>query len=543
MILITPLPGVTTTKPGSATKPFPGVEAAVLNEQGERVEQGGGYLVLERPWPAMTRGIFGDDQRFRDTYWTRFPGHYFAGDGARIDADGDFWLLGRVDDVMNVSGHRLSTIEVESALVDHPRVAEAAVCGRTDATTGQAIVAYVTLKGNEGPSVEMLEELRNHVAHKIGAIAKPANIVFTPELPKTRSGKIMRRLLRDVAENRALGDTTTLADPSVVNELATRAAEDAETASASAAARPRRDGTAGYAGSRSRSNRSASSNGPITASFSCLPTTSCATRWTSSAVTASSPASIASGSSAWPSSTSRRSPYMIVPCGLSIPSTKRPFAKARAFSSSAAGTGSSAILRSSAAIVDTASSIRWMSTPAWAYSEPASRKRGVAAEHVVGEAAPLAHLGEEARRHAAAEHRRQQLQHVPVGVPERVAARAEDDVRLVGLLREHRHRRAVRGSDGRLRQPGLARLDRAEQLLEPLRQAVADPAADADHHALGPVPAVDERREGVARGGAHGLLRADDVAAERMVAVEEVRRRRRRRSRAACRSTCSSPRR
>jgi acetyl-CoA synthetase len=227
MILITPLPGVTTTKPGSATKPFPGVEAAVLNEQGERVEQGGGYLVLERPWPAMTRGIFGDDQRFRDTYWSRFPGHYFAGDGARIDADGDFWLLGRVDDVMNVSGHRLSTIEVESALVDHPKVAEAAVCGRADATTGQAIVAYVTLKGNEGPSVEMLEELRDHVAHKIGAIAKPANIVFTPELPKTRSGKIMRRLLRDVAENRALGDTTTLADPSVVNELAERAAEAA----------------------------------------------------------------------------------------------------------------------------------------------------------------------------------------------------------------------------------------------------------------------------------------------------------------------------
>src|SRR3954447_22254047 len=227
MIMITPLPGVTTTKPGSATKPFPGVEAAVLNEQGERVEHGGGYLVLERPWPAMTRGIFGDDERFRETYWSRFPGHYFAGDGARIDADGDYWLLGRVDDVMNVSGHRLSTIEVESALVDHPRVAEAAVCGRSDATTGQAIVAYVTLKGNEGPSIEMLEELRNHVANKIGAIAKPANIVFTPELPKTRSGKIMRRLLRDVAENRAIGDTTTLADPSVVDELAERAAEDA----------------------------------------------------------------------------------------------------------------------------------------------------------------------------------------------------------------------------------------------------------------------------------------------------------------------------
>jgi acetyl-CoA synthetase len=225
MILITPLPGVTTTKPGSATKPFPGVLASVRNEQGEKVEQGGGYLVLERPWPAMTRGIYGDDARFRSTYWERFPGLYFAGDGARIDEDGDFWLLGRVDDVMNVSGHRISTIEVESALVDHPRVAEAAVCGRSDQTSGQAIVAYVTLKGGDAGSVEMLEELRNHVAHRIGAIAKPANIVFTPELPKTRSGKIMRRLLRDVAENRPLGDTTTLADPAVVNELAERAAE------------------------------------------------------------------------------------------------------------------------------------------------------------------------------------------------------------------------------------------------------------------------------------------------------------------------------
>ena len=227
MILITPLPGVTTTKPGSATKPFPGIAAAVLNEQGERVEQGGGYLVLERPWPAMTRGIFGDDNRYRATYWERFPGFYFAGDGARIDADGDFWLLGRVDDVMNVSGHRISTIEVESALVDHPRVAEAAVCGRSDAATGQAIVAYVTLKGSDPGSLEMLEELREHVSHKIGPIAKPANIVFTPELPKTRSGKIMRRLLRDVAEHRPLGDTTTLADPAVVSEIAERAAADA----------------------------------------------------------------------------------------------------------------------------------------------------------------------------------------------------------------------------------------------------------------------------------------------------------------------------
>jgi acetyl-CoA synthetase len=225
MILITPLPGVTTTKPGSATKPFPGVAAGVVNEAGERVERGGGYLVLERPWPAMTRGIFGDDARFRSTYWERFPGLYFAGDGARIDEDGDFWLLGRVDDVMNVSGHRISTIEVESALVDHPSVAEAAVCGRADALTGQAIVAFVTLKGGEEGSVDRLEELRGHVATKIGAIAKPASIVFTPELPKTRSGKIMRRLLRDVAENRPLGDTTTLADPAVVSEIADRATE------------------------------------------------------------------------------------------------------------------------------------------------------------------------------------------------------------------------------------------------------------------------------------------------------------------------------
>ncbi len=225
MIMITPLPGVTTTKPGSATKPFPGVVASVRNEAGERVEQGGGYLVLERPWPAITRGIYGDDERFRQTYWERFPGLYLAGDGARIDEEGDFWLLGRVDDVMNVSGHRISTIEVESALVDHAKVAEAAVCGRSDAATGQAIVAYVTLKGGDPGTVEMLEELRNHVAHKIGAIAKPANIVFTPELPKTRSGKIMRRLLRDVAEHRPLGDTTTLADPSVVDELSHRAAE------------------------------------------------------------------------------------------------------------------------------------------------------------------------------------------------------------------------------------------------------------------------------------------------------------------------------
>jgi acetyl-CoA synthetase len=224
MIMITPLPGVTTTKPGSATKPFPGVEAAVFDESGQEVGPGGGgYLVLKRPWPAMLRGIYKDDARYRETYWSKYGDVYFAGDGARIDEDGDFWLLGRVDDVMNVSGHRISTIEVESALVDHKKVAEAAVCGRSDERTGQAIVAYVTLKGGDAGSVEMLEELRNHVGTKIGPIAKPANIVFTPELPKTRSGKIMRRLLRDVAENRTLGDTTTLADPTVVEEIKERA--------------------------------------------------------------------------------------------------------------------------------------------------------------------------------------------------------------------------------------------------------------------------------------------------------------------------------
>ncbi len=228
MILITPLPGVTTLKPGSAAKPFPTVEAGVFDERGHEVGPGGGgYLVLKRPWPAMLRGIFKDPERYEETYWSKYPGVYFAGDGARIDQDGDFWLLGRVDDVMNVSGHRISTIEVESALVDHQDVAEAAVCSRKDATTGEAIVAYVTLKGSAAPSVEKLAELRDHVAKKIGAIAKPANIVFTPELPKTRSGKIMRRLLRDVAENRPLGDTTTLADPTVVSEIQHRA--EAET--------------------------------------------------------------------------------------------------------------------------------------------------------------------------------------------------------------------------------------------------------------------------------------------------------------------------
>jgi acetyl-CoA synthetase len=228
MIMITPLPGITTTKPGSATRPFPGVDAAVYNEAGDEVGPGGGgYLVLRRPWPAMLRGIYGDDARYRETYWSKYRDVYFAGDGARVDGDGDFWLLGRVDDVMNVSGHRISTIEVESALVDHKEVAEAAVAARNDAMTGQAIVAFVTLKGGADGSVEKLEELRDHVAEKIGPIAKPANIVFTPELPKTRSGKIMRRLLRDVAENRPLGDTTTLADPAIVDELRRRGQQEA----------------------------------------------------------------------------------------------------------------------------------------------------------------------------------------------------------------------------------------------------------------------------------------------------------------------------
>ena len=227
MIMISPLPGVTTLKPGSATRPFPGVDAAVYDEQGNEVAPGGGgYLVLRKPWPAMLRGLYKDDERYRETYWSKYEDTYFAGDGARIDEDEDFWLLGRVDDVMNVSGHRISTIEVESALVDHQEVAEAAVAARADQTTGQAIVAFVSLKGGQEGSVDKLEELRNHVAKKIGPIAKPANIVFTPELPKTRSGKIMRRLLRDVAENRPLGDTTTLADPTVVEEIRDRAAEE-----------------------------------------------------------------------------------------------------------------------------------------------------------------------------------------------------------------------------------------------------------------------------------------------------------------------------
>jgi acetyl-CoA synthetase len=221
-IMISPLPGATTTKPGSATFPLPGIGAELLDDDGKLVEHGGGYLTLTQPWPGMLRGIWKDPERFKDAYWSRFEGRYFAGDGAKLDDDGYLWLLGRVDDVMNVSGHRISTTEVESALVSHPSVAEAAVVGANDATTGQAIIAYVTLVGG----MEVDEQvLRNHVAGEIGAIAKPKTIYFTPELPKTRSGKIMRRLLRDVAEGRNLGDTTTLADANVVNELQKRASE------------------------------------------------------------------------------------------------------------------------------------------------------------------------------------------------------------------------------------------------------------------------------------------------------------------------------
>ena len=228
MILITPLPGITTLKPGSATKPFPTIDAAVFDNAGKEVPPGGGgYLVIRKPWPAMLRGIYGDPKRFEETYWSRWKDIYFVGDGARIDEDGDFWLLGRVDDVMNVSGHRISTIEIESALVSHKAVAEAAVAGRNDPQTGQAIVAFVTLKAGQEGSPAMMKELRNHVGTVIGKFAAPANIVFTPELPKTRSGKIMRRLLRDVSENRPLGDTTTLADPTVVAEIARRGKEEA----------------------------------------------------------------------------------------------------------------------------------------------------------------------------------------------------------------------------------------------------------------------------------------------------------------------------
>jgi acetyl-CoA synthetase len=222
-IMISPLPGATTLKPGSATFPLPAIDADIVDDSGTSVPvPGGGYLVLTRPWPSMLRGIWGDPQRYRDTYWARFEGRYFAGDGAKRDEDGYFWLLGRVDDVMLVSGHNISTAEVEHALVGHPAVAEAAVVGRTDAVTGQAIAAFVILRAGHEATPELVGELRDHVAHTIGPIARPQTILFTEDLPKTRSGKIMRRLLRNVSEDQALGDTTTLADATVVEGIKSR---------------------------------------------------------------------------------------------------------------------------------------------------------------------------------------------------------------------------------------------------------------------------------------------------------------------------------
>jgi acetyl-CoA synthetase len=232
MHMITPMPGVTSGKPGAAMTPFPGVSIDVVNDEGHPVGNGeGGYLVITKPWPAMLRTIWGDDERYKSTYWSRFEGLYFAGDGAKKDEDGDLWLLGRVDDVMNVSGHRMSTTEIESALVSHPKVAEAAVVGASDDTTGQAIVAFVILRseaGDGGPDVA--KELRQHVSTEIGPIARPRQIMIVEELPKTRSGKIMRRLLRDIAENRELGDVTTLQDSTVMDliksNLSTAPTED-----------------------------------------------------------------------------------------------------------------------------------------------------------------------------------------------------------------------------------------------------------------------------------------------------------------------------
>jgi len=224
-IMIAPLPGITATKPGSATNPMPGIQADVVDEAGSPVGRGGGgYLVIRNTWPSMLRSIWGDDQRYVDTYWSEYDGMYFPGDGAKLDDDGYLWLLGRVDDVMLVSGHNISTMEVESALVSHPSVAEAAVVGRSDPLTGQAIAAFVSLRAGIEGNASLLAELRDHVANSIGPIAKPKSIVFTPDVPKTRSGKIMRRLLRDISEQRKLGDVTTLANADIVAEIAEKAA-------------------------------------------------------------------------------------------------------------------------------------------------------------------------------------------------------------------------------------------------------------------------------------------------------------------------------
>ncbi|HEX7399725.1 MAG TPA: acetate--CoA ligase, partial [Candidatus Limnocylindrales bacterium] len=219
-IMISPLPGVTVAKPGSVARPLPGIGAEIVDGSGNPVARGGGgYLVLTRPWPSMLRGIHGDEERYRQTYWSRFPGRYLTGDGAKRDEDGDVWLLGRVDDVINVAGHRLSTIEVESALADHPAVAEAAVVGRTDDVAGQAVFAFVTLEAGHAPSDALAVQLREHVAYAIGPIARPAYLLFTPHLPRTRSGAIMRRLLREIAEGRSPGDTSSLADAGVVDTI------------------------------------------------------------------------------------------------------------------------------------------------------------------------------------------------------------------------------------------------------------------------------------------------------------------------------------
>jgi acetyl-CoA synthetase len=221
-IMITPLPGVTATKPGSATTAFPGIDAELLDGAGQRVGVGGGYLAITSPWPGMLRTIWGDDERYQKTYWSKWPNTYFPGDGAKRDDGGFFWILGRVDDVLNVAGHRIGTMEVESALVDHPAVAEAAVVGKAHELKGQALAAFVTLKEGRHASDALRDELKGHVAKKIGALARPDDILFSADLPKTRSGKIMRRLLKDIAEGRALGDTTTLADPGVVERLKTQ---------------------------------------------------------------------------------------------------------------------------------------------------------------------------------------------------------------------------------------------------------------------------------------------------------------------------------